>query len=267
MSTWVIGDVQGCYEALRRLVEKAAIRVGHDRLWFTGDLVNRGPQSVEVLRWVRGLGESAVTVLGNHDLHLVGLALGVRCASETDTAQDVLREPDADRLIAWLRTRPIVYSDERLKTLLVHAGLLPQWSWREAVSLAQEVQQRLAGAGAEDILRRQSMPAPDWGPQLRGVDRWRAIVAAFTRLRVCDGDGRLVEYSGGLATIPSGAFAWFDAPERGWVERRVVFGHWAALGVLVRDDVVGCDSGCVWGRSLSAVCLESGQVVQVPSTK
>jgi len=265
MATWVIGDVQGCYEPLRRLVDATGIDLGpdgDDRLWLTGDLVNRGPESAEVLRWVKGLGDRAVTVLGNHDLHLIGMALGVRQPGRGDTAQSVLDEPDGEALIQWLRWRPLVHADDARKTLLVHAGLLPQWTWRAAVQLGRELEPLLRGPMAVELLRPQS--SPDWSPGLGGFDRWRSAVAALTRLRACDAAGRQARrYKGTLDGVPEGYTAWFDAPDRRWTDRRVVFGHWAALGVLVRDDVVGCDSGCVWGNALTAFCLDDGRLVSV----
>lgn len=262
MTTWIIGDVQGCAEPLERLLSTAPIDAERDRFWFVGDLVNRGPQSADVLRRIRRLGKRATVVLGNHDLHLIGLALGVRRPRKRDTIQQVLDAPDGGELIAWLRKQPLLHAEG--KWLMVHAGLHPTWTWRLAVELAREIEPLLQSPYAAKLLE-DDIQAPDWSESLSGLDRWRSGVAVLTRTRMFKSNGLQSRYHGQLEHAPADTHAWFDAPGRRWTDRRVAFGHWAALGVMVRDDVVGTDGGCVWGRQLCAVRAEDGLVIRVKS--
>jgi bis(5'-nucleosyl)-tetraphosphatase (symmetrical) len=255
--------VQGCYQPLRRLLDAIAFDPGRDRLWFVGDLVNRGPDSVECLRFVRALGERAVTVLGNHDLHLVSLAEGIRATKHRDTLDEVLGAPDRDELVAWLRTRPLMHVEDGFA--MMHAGLLPQWSVAQARALAAEVEAQLRGPARRELLRDMYGDRPDrWSDDLAGMDRWRVIINAMTRLRVCDQRGAMVlQYKGEPGEAADGWTPWFDVPGRRSADHAIVCGHWSALGLVVRHDLLALDSGCVWGRALSAVRLEDRRVFDV----
>ncbi len=258
MSVYAIGDIQGCYDPLQRLLERLEFNPARDRLWFTGDLVNRGPRSLEVLRFVRGLGDSAVTVLGNHDLHLLATAHGVDNGRDPDRSlQPVLEAADRDDLVRWLRTRPLAYFDEKLNTLLVHAGVPPEWTVKKTLKRAAEVEEALSGSACEDFLPKLYGNTPArWSGELSGSKRLRYIVNALTRMRMVHRDGRLdFEHKGPPENARKGLVPWFDAPGARWRGTRVVFGHWSALGLVVRPDLVGLDTGCVWDRELTAVRL------------
>jgi bis(5'-nucleosyl)-tetraphosphatase (symmetrical) len=251
-----IGDVQGCCDALERLLDKIAPDAGTP-LWFAGDLVNRGPQSLAALRRVIGLGERAVAVLGNHDLHLLAIAAGAHRPKRGDTLDDILAAPDAADLIEWLRHRPLAHHEDG--KLLVHAGVLPQWDARTTLALAHEVESRLRGPDWKAFLHRLWGDEPrTWRDDLDGDERTRVIVNAMTRLRFCDASGRMdFSANGGPKAAPAGFVPWFDVPGRRTADTLVVFGHWAALGLMMRDDVIALDSGCVWGNKLSAVRLDA----------
>lgn len=259
MATYAIGDVQGCFDALQALLRRIAFRPRQDTLWFTGDLVNRGPKSVEVLRLVMDLGASAVTVLGNHDLHLLAVAHGATPALASDTFQDVLRAPDRDRLLRWLRQRSLLYQDARLGFALVHAGMLPQWDLTTARRLAGEVEAALRGARFVEFLAHMYGDRPDrWDARLQGYERLRVIVNALTRLRYCDTEGRMdLTPVGAPGSQPAHLKPWFQVRARGAHEPTIVFGHWSALGIWDQDGVIGIDSGCLWGGSLTAVRLDA----------
>lgn len=262
MATYALGDIQGCFDEMQRLLETLAFDPSRDCLWLVGDLVNRGPQSLEVLRFVRSLGDRAVTVLGNHDLHLLVVAAGVRKAHPEDTLDAILRAPDRDELLDWLRRQRLMHSAGGYA--MVHAGLLPQWSAVKAMALAGEVESALRGADHGEFLNRMYGNAPvAWDDGLRGYDRLRVIVNAMTRLRLCTDSG-VMEFSHktGLDGAPAGYLPWFDVPARASRETPVVFGHWAALGLMLRADLLGLDSGCVWGRRLTAVRLDDRRVFQ-----
>ena len=268
MATYAIGDVQGCFDELRRLLDRLRFDPAGDRLWFTGDLVNRGPRSLEVLRYVRGLGDRAVTVLGNHDLHLVAVALAGR-KRRRDTIDDVLAAPDRDELLAWLRTRPLMHWEENFG-LLVHAGLLPQWDLAQALALAREAEAIFSGAGGDEFLRNDmygNEPA-HWSDSLRGWDRLRVIVNTCTRLRYCTSDGGIsMDYKGKPGGQPVGEQPWFAMPERKTQGTRIYFGHWSMLGKVEwpAHQVFGLDTGCVWGGALTAMRLEDGRLFSVKS--
>ncbi|MGH8702402.1 MAG: symmetrical bis(5'-nucleosyl)-tetraphosphatase, partial [Burkholderiales bacterium] len=256
MATLAIGDVQGCYDQLMRLLERAGFDERRDVLWFVGDLVNRGPQSLATVRFVKGLGNRAVTVLGNHDLNLLAVAEGVRKPHRGDTDGDVLAAPDRDELLAWLRQRKMMHAENGYA--MVHAGLLPQWSISQAAALAREVEDALSGPGYRQFLRDMYGNEPvRWRDDLAGTDRLRIIVNAMARMRLAAADGTLeLNHKLGLDTVPAGYLPWYDVPGRASRGTTVIFGHWAALGLLLREDVICLDSGCVWGRALSAVRLE-----------
>ena len=262
MATYAIGDVQGCYDPLMRLLERAGYDERRDVLWFVGDLVNRGPQSLQTLRFVSNLGGRAVTVLGNHDLALLVIAEGMKQPHAGDTFGEILAAPDREELLAWLRRRPLMHAAQGYA--MVHAGLLPQWSVAQALALARDVERELSGAGYRDFLRRMYGNQPVlWREDLAGYERLRIVVNAMTRMRLVTAGGAM-EFSHklGLAGLPPGYLPWYDAPGRASRGTPILFGHWAALGLLLRDDVVGLDSGCVWGRSLSALRLEDRRLFQ-----
>ena len=228
-----------------------------------GDLVNRGAQSLECLRFVKSLGERAITVLGNHDLHLVCVAEGVEKRKARDTLEDVLAAPDRDELVAWLRTRPLMHVEDGFA--LVHAGLLPEWTGARALEFAAEVEAALRAPGYRKFLERMYGDKPErWSEGLEGIERLRVIVNAMTRLRVLDGDGRMVlKFKGEPGDAYGPWTPWFDAPGRKSRTHAIVCGHWSALGLVVRPDLLSLDSGCVWGRELSAVRLKDRSVVAV----
>jgi bis(5'-nucleosyl)-tetraphosphatase (symmetrical) len=263
MATYAVGDVQGCYLTLRRLLEVCRFAPGRDKVWLAGDLVNRGPRSLEVLRWARGLGESLVTVLGNHDLHLLARAFGAREAKADDTLETVLAAPDVGDLLAWLRTRPLLYREG--SRLLVHAGLQPAWSLDDAEAAARDVEGALAGpdAGAlAGLLRRRGFPA--WRSDLPRSDRLAIALQTFVLMRTCRPDGRLCHgFSGPPAAAPAGCKPWFDHEPWRSGDTMVVCGHWARLGLHVRRNLLAIDTGCVWGGPLTAVRLEDRRVFQV----
>jgi bis(5'-nucleosyl)-tetraphosphatase (symmetrical) len=263
MATYAIGDVQGCFAELNHLLALIKFHRGRDQLWFVGDLVNRGPQSLEVLRFVRALGASAVTVLGNHDLHLLAVACGREDRlRDDDTLAPVLSAPDRDELLEWLRQQPLLHHDAHLGYTLVHAGLPPQWTLRTAQSCAREVQHALRSDDSmHELIADLYGNQPDqWSDRLRGTDRLRFIVNCFTRLRVCDADGRIqLKYKGTLDQIPEGYFPWFRAPDRRAERTSIVCGHWSAIDYYDGRDnerVLAIDTGCVWGERLCAVRLD-----------
>lgn len=262
MSTYAIGDVQGCHDQLQRLLDSLAYDPARDTLWFVGDLVNRGPQSLAVLRFVKGLGARAVTVLGNHDLALLVVAEGIKRPHASDTFGDILAAPDRDELLHWLRCQKMMHMDGGYA--MVHAGLLPQWSITTALALAGEVEQALRGEDWREFLTHMYGNAPDrWDDQLRGFDRLRVITNAMTRLRLCTREG-VMDFSHklGLEGAPRGYLPWYEVPQRASRGTTLVVGHWAALGLLVRPDVIALDTGCVWGRKLSALRLGDRRIEQ-----
>ena len=267
MAVWAIGDVQGCYQPLQRLLARLDFDPACDTLWFTGDLVNRGPQSLEVLRFVRALGERAVTVLGNHDLHLLAVAAGQR-ARRRDTFDDVLNAPDREPLLDWLRHQPLLHHNAALGYTLVHAGLLPPWDLDLARRLAAEAQAVLCSERAGGFFAHMYGDLPDrWSDKLHGHDRLRVIVNAFTRLRFCDLDGGMdLHQKGAPGSQPTDLLPWFTLPGRRSRDLHIVFGHWSTLGRYHEPGIIGLDSGCLWGGELSAVRLDAAEplFVSVP---
>jgi bis(5'-nucleosyl)-tetraphosphatase (symmetrical) len=264
MATYAIGDIQGGYSQLRRLLDMCRFDPARDQLWLVGDLVNRGTESAQVLRFVRGLGERAVAVLGNHDLTLLAIHAGAIPPRAKDTIQDVLEAPDREELMAWLRARPLVHAEGPY--LMVHAGLLPPWSPEQALALSREVEAALRGKGFGEFCRRMYGNTPDrWDDALAGHDRLRTIVNGMTRLRLCTLEGAMdFAYTGNLEHAPEGLIPWFEMPGRASEGTTVVFGHWAALGLRLREDLLALDTGCLWGGRLTAVRLEDRRVFQVP---
>ncbi|MFC0167014.1 symmetrical bis(5'-nucleosyl)-tetraphosphatase [Pseudoduganella danionis] len=269
MKTYVIGDLQGCHQQARDMVARIQAHAGTTelRILFAGDLINRGPDSLATLRYVRQLAQESNgridSVLGNHDLHLLAVAYGIRPAHAADTLDEILAAPDRDELIGWLRQRPLALEADG--HLLVHAGLLPQWDGAQALALSAEVEQMLRSAGLGDFLADMYGNQPDrWHDSLQGADRLRCIINAMTRLRFCTADG-VMDFKikdSGTADPASGLMPWFDVPGRRSAGQTVVFGHWSALGLIIRPDVIGLDSGCVWGGQLSAVCLQDRSLLQ-----
>jgi len=260
MATYALGDVQGCYDELQALLERVGFNRAHDRLWFVGDLVNRGPKSLEVLRFVRELGERAIVVLGNHDLHLLTQHEGHESKRKDDTFDDVLAAPDSGELVAWMRARPMMHVEGNWA--MVHAGLLPQWTIQVGLSLAKEVEAALHAPNYRDFLGNMYGSKPErWDDALAGWDRLRVIVNAMTRMRFCTREGTMELHTRG-AMPPPGYFSWYDT--RSAAESVIVFGHWSQLGLKLTERVAGLDSGCVWGGALSALRLEDRWLAQVP---
>lgn len=272
MATWAIGDLQGCHAELRALLDSIDFDPGRDLAWFTGDLVNRGADSLGALRAVRALGDSAVTVLGNHDLHLLACRyVDGRKPRPGDTLDEVLAAPDCDELLDWLRRRPLVHHDAARNTLLVHAGLPPQWSIAEALALAGEVSAKLAGPDFIAELAQMYGNLPDrWDDALRGAQRFRFIVNGLTRLRYVTRDGRLdLKAKGAPGSQGAKLVPWYAAKERRSRDTRIVFGHWSTLRLTRAEerayDVLPLDTGAVWGGALSAVDLDDGTRRSVPA--
>jgi bis(5'-nucleosyl)-tetraphosphatase (symmetrical) len=259
MATYAIGDVQGCFDELKALLKKCDYRKTTDRLWFVGDLVNRGPKSLEVLRFVRDLGAGAVVVLGNHDLHLVTQHEGFERKRKDDTFDDLLEANDASELVDWLRTRPMMHAAEGYA--MVHAGLLPQWSIEKAMALGKEVQAALGAADYRQFLKHMYGSKPEtWSDSLTAWDRLRVIVNAMTRMRFCTREGKM-EFQAKGAKPPAGYLPWYET--RPVDEAPIVFGHWSQLGLRLDPHITCLDSGCVWGGSLSALRLGDRALYQV----
>ena len=262
MAIYAVGDVQGCYAELAKLLDDIRFDPAADRLWLVGDLVNRGPGSLEVLRLVKSLGDSAITVLGNHDLHLLAVAEGVGELHRTDTLDEILNAPDRDELLLWLRNQRLLHAQDGY--VLVHAGLLPQWSVAQAASLAREVEAALCGDDYAIFLERMYGNTPHgWSDDLTGYKRLRVIVNAFTRMRICTQQGEMeFKFKGEVQNIPPGYLPWYEVPERKSADSTVIFGHWSALGLLNRENVIALDTGCLWGGPMSAVRLGDRHLFQ-----
>lgn len=260
MPTYAIGDIQGCCDEFERLLDKIDFDPQRDRLWLVGDLVNRGPRSLDVLRLVRKLGDAVTMVLGNHDLHLLATALTPsRRSKPKDTLGEILAAPDRDELLAWLRQQPVLHHDTVLGYTMIHAGLPPEWDFACARACAAELENALRDDDAmSELFAHMYGDQPDkWSDDLRGTARLRFITNCFTRLRFVHGDGRLaLKYKGTLAQAPAGLIPWFRAPHRRTRDIRIVCGHWSALGYYEGDGVLSIDTGCVWGATLCAVRLD-----------
>lgn len=265
MATYAVGDIQGCYTTFTHLLESIGFSPSRDRLWLVGDLINRGPDSLAVLRWARQHEHALRVVLGNHDLHALAVAGGHAEMRHQDTLQPLLAAPDSTELLDWLRTRDMAYGEGEY--LMVHAGVLPQWHVRQTLELAAEVEAELRGADYAHFFARMYGNQPDrWDDSLRGMRRLRLITNALTRLRVCTADGAMdFRFKGELPEVPAGLLPWFDVPGRRSLGSTLLFGHWSALGLLLRADVVGLDTGCLWGGQLTALRLEDRRLFQVPS--
>ena len=262
MSTYAIGDLQGCLASLEALLPRLP---GARRLIFVGDLVNRGPQSLATLRAVKQRVESgtASALLGNHDLHLLAVDAGIRPLHDSDTLQEIFDAGDRHELIDWLRTLPLAHTEDG--HLFVHAGVPPQWTRGQTLERAEEVRQRLLRDDYRDFLQRMYGNQPElWDEALRGDDRLRFIVNALTRLRIVDAAGRMrLKFKEGAAAAPAGTVPWFDHPDRATRDTPIVFGHWSTEGLVRRANVTGIDTGCVWGGKLTALRLDDGALFQV----
>ena len=269
MTDYAVGDIQGCYRELMEGLSALSFDPAHDRLWLTGDLVNRGPDSLATLKFLQRHQNSVRCVLGNHDLHLMAVARGHKATRDNDTLSALLADSDCDRLLDWLRRQPLCWHDAELGYTLVHAGIAPQWTLQQALSYAAEVEQVLQSEAIDDFLAMLYGNQPDcWQPELRGHDRLRCIVNYFTRMRVCDRNGRLdLHYKGTLRDIPADHCAWFDHPQRKTREHRIIFGHWAALGCHIdsKHKLFALDSGCAWGQSLTFLRLDNHQITVIPA--
>jgi bis(5'-nucleosyl)-tetraphosphatase (symmetrical) len=263
MAIYAIGDIQGCHAELVRLLAEINFDAAADQLWFVGDLVNRGPGSLEVLRLVKSLGDSAITVLGNHDLHLLAVAEGVAELHRTDTLDEILGAPDRDELLHWLRNQKLLHTQDGY--VLVHAGLLPQWTVQQAAGYAREVEAALSGDDYATFLSRMYGNAPHaWDDELTGYKRLRVIVNAFTRMRICTKEGEMeFKFKGEVEHIPAGYLPWFDIPKRASNKATVIFGHWSALGLLVKKHIIALDTGCLWGGPMTAIRLDDRKLFQV----
>jgi bis(5'-nucleosyl)-tetraphosphatase (symmetrical) len=255
VTRYAIGDVQGCEKELRALLKKIGFSADRDQLWFVGDLVNRGPRSLATLRLVHSLADNAIVVLGNHDLHLLARAHGAHRRRRSDTLDEVLAARDCDALLEWLITRPLAHAEGN--DLMVHAGIVPQWSVALTLRLAAEVSAALK-RDAHAVLEHMYGDEPDhWDKHLEGMERLRFTINVLTRMRLCTAEGRIdVAIKGVPPPAPSPLRPWFEHPERKSREARVIFGHWSALGLVQRAGVIGLDTGCVWGGTLTALDLD-----------
>ncbi|MBE9561700.1 MAG: symmetrical bis(5'-nucleosyl)-tetraphosphatase [Proteobacteria bacterium] len=266
MSTYAIGDIQGCYDNLQHLLRLINFNPKQDTLWFAGDLVNRGPKSLEVLRFVKNLGKQAIVVMGNHDLHLLAIAHGNSKPKTKDTITDILTAPDREELIQWLRHRPFWHYDSNLKIALVHAGVLPQWNLAQINQHANEIETVLQGEKYQQFLANMYGDNPNqWSEELQDWERLRFISNCFTRLRYCNVEGKL-----SLKKKDSPTFnnpnnkqqPWFIWPNNH--DTQIIFGHWAALGYYANHNVYALDTGCVWGGALTALRIEDKQIFSIP---
>ena len=259
MARYAIGDIQGCCDELKALLARCNYSADRDQLWFVGDLVNRGPQSLETLRFVRALGANATVVLGNHDLHLLALAYGSKRKQKDNVTLDaILAAPDRDQVLEWLLGRPLAVFDEPRGDFLVHAGLAPSWTPRQAAKYAREVEAVLRD-DARTLFDAMYGNKPDqWNESLRGMDRLRFTINVFTRMRYCRSDGSLdLKMKDAPGEQPEDFHPWFDVPGRASRDVRVIFGHWSTLGLVRRKNLLSLDTGCVWGGALTAVDLDS----------
>jgi bis(5'-nucleosyl)-tetraphosphatase (symmetrical) len=269
VSVWAIGDLQGCYDATQRLLERLRFDPAVDKLWFCGDLVNRGGQSLETLRLVHSLRANSVVVLGNHDLSL--LAIGERTPDEQRKVnadlQRIVLADDRDELLTWLRMQKLAHVDRELGWMMIHAGLAPKWTTELAEKHAREIEKQLHGDGYRKLFRNMYGDKPNWSPQLGGYDRARAIINVLTRMRYCTPRGRMaIEEKGGPGTQAQGLYPWYEVPGRAQRDLKIVCGHWSTLGLMIGHGVHAIDTGAVWGGKLTALQLDTDELrlVQVP---
>jgi bis(5'-nucleosyl)-tetraphosphatase (symmetrical) len=259
VAVYAIGDIQGCFDELQALLELVHFDPADDRLWFAGDLVNRGPKSLETLRFVRELGNSAITVLGNHDLHLISHAYGLPLNNDDHTLDPILQAADRDTLIDWLCRQPLLHHDEALGFTMIHAGLPPQWDLRQAQQCAHEVEEVLRSDALGEFIKHMYGNKPNrWSDRLSGDDRLRFIINCFTRLRYCDADGKLgLKHNGPPGTQPARLLPWFEHAHRASRDMNIIFGHWSTLGPRNDPGIYPTDSACLWGGELTALRIDT----------
>lgn len=268
MAVYAVGDIQGCHDELEQLLTSLHFDQADDQLWLVGDLVNRGPNSLQTLRLVKNLGDSAICVLGNHDLHLLALALAPGASVDDRDLRDVLDAPDRDELIDWLRRLPLAHYDNDLATLMVHAGVLPAWSLEKILSCASEVEAILRGDHPESFLAEMYGKKPNqWSDSLSGNDRLRFITNCLTRIRFCTANGTLdFDQKIDPTAATGGLLPWFTIPQRKTADIKIVFGHWSTLGLMQGPGLLALDTGCVWGGSLTAAQLDAADALtEIPS--
>ena len=258
MATYVIGDIQGCFDELQELVAYIEFNPNKDQLWFVGDLVNRGPKSVETLRWVKSLGTAAVTVLGNHDLHLLAAHAGAKEIRTTSSLYEVLQAKDIDKLISWLRKQNLLRYNKQLKFAMVHAGLAPQWSIKDAIRYAKEVEKVLKSKKYKDFLFNMYGDQPtQWDGRLKGWNRLRTITNFMTRVRYCNNKGVMSFIDKGPPGSQTRVMKpWYEVTSRKSQDTSIVFGHWSTLGHINQHNVISTDTGCLWGGALTAIKIE-----------
>jgi bis(5'-nucleosyl)-tetraphosphatase (symmetrical) len=269
MATYAIGDIQGCYHAFMALLARLNFNEKHDKLWLVGDIVNRGSGSLEVLRWCYQHQNSIKMVLGNHDLHAIVVAHNIKPAHKGDTLQALLDAPDSDALLSWLRHQPLMIAEKiaNKNYVMVHAGLLPQWTIEMALGYASEVERALQTTDYIDFLSNMYGNSPSvWQDNLTGFDRLRVITNAMTRMRIVGNKNEMeFNFKGELRDMPANFTSWFDAPNRQSKNETIICGHWSALGLQQRENVIALDTGCLWGGQLTAFCLETQSITQVKS--
>ena len=257
MATYAIGDLQGCYDSLIRLLEKLNFDETKDTLWFAGDLINRGPDSLSTLRFVKSLGDSAISVLGNHDLHLLAIAHNVKTTRSADL-QRILDADDKEELLQWLSTRPLLHHNNKLNYTITHAGIYPAWTLEQAKIYAAELENELKNNLTEFLNNMYGDKPNKWDESLNGFERLRFICNSFTRMRFCDQQGSLdLSSNGAPGTIPEGTVPWFDVSERKTKNENILFGHWSTLGKIKKEHVYPLDTGCVWGGELTALRIDN----------
>lgn len=264
MATYVIGDIQGCFHSFQNLLHKIGFDPQQDRLWLVGDIINRGAGSLQMLRWAYEHQDSLDMVLGNHDLHAIAVAEGFVPLHKSDTLQPLLDATDSTQLLTWLRHQPLIYQAHGF--LMVHAGLLPQWSAEDAIRLGSEVGAALKSQNYRDFFSQMYGNQPSkWQASLEGMDMLRLITNVMTRIRTCTLEGEMnFKFAGELSDIPSGYMPWFDVPGRKSADTTIIFGHWSALGLQQRPNLYALDTGCLWGGELTAMRLEDRSTHQVP---
>lgn len=272
MSTYAIGDLQGCYSELQDLLDKINFDENEDQLWFAGDLINRGPESLICLRFVKSLGKSAKVTLGNHDLHLLAVAYKVRKPHKKDTLDEIIEAKDADESLDWVRQQSLLVHDPDLDFTMVHAGLPPQWSLAQSIELAQETESLLQSKKFNDFIYHMYGDQPDvWSESLKGDDRYRFIINCFTRMRYCDANGKIdLNETGAPGTQSKSLIPWYALPERKTKKEKIIFGHWSTVTLRKETNfdqynVYPLDTGCLWGGTLTAMRLEDEKLFSVPS--
>jgi bis(5'-nucleosyl)-tetraphosphatase (symmetrical) len=264
MSTYAIGDLQGCFTAFQRLIDLIRFDPAQDKLWLVGDIVNRGPDSLSLLRHIKQAGDAMIMVLGNHDLHLLMVAAGIEKAHPSDTIQPILDAPDRDELLYWLRQQKLFHAQEQYA--MVHAGLLPCWTVSQAEQLAHEAESALRQDNYQEFFSQMYGNKPNyWQDEWTGYTRLRVIINAMTRMRICTVTGKMnFAFKGDLRSIPPGYVPWFNVPQRASQKKTIICGHWSALGLHITDNLIALDTGCVWGGQLTAIRLEDRKVFQLP---